>query len=209
MDAEGGATVSAEDGSHNYNGNISRRGRGRDGGRQRNSGGNQRWVPSESRSSSSAGRSSKGQEISRKLGGADESSTSTMDNGDLSVADTGGRSSSNSFRASGKVHSVDRRSNDYHEKAAKDTTSRSSHVGAIYGRGERDDKAGAAETASSFVPYLPQDDAVVAGLGEQEGGVDASETQEVTDLLNEQLSALLCLTPRQFWKKGLSMSARL
>lgn len=41
----------------------------------------------------------------------------------------------------------------------------------------------------------------MAGLGEWKGGVDVAETQEVTDILNQQLSPLLCLPSRQFWKK--------
>lgn len=53
-----------------------------------------------------------------------------------------------------------------------------------------------------FLPYLPQDDAVAAGLGSREGGIDASEAQEVVDHLNQQLAALLRCSPAEFWKKG-------
>lgn len=53
-----------------------------------------------------------------------------------------------------------------------------------------------------FLPYLPQDDAVAAGLGSTEGGIDASEAQEVVDNLNEQLASLLRCSPAEFWKKG-------
>lgn len=56
--------------------------------------------------------------------------------------------------------------------------------------------------AGLFLPYLPQDDAVAAGLGVKEGGIDASEAQEVVDLLNQQLAALLRCSPAQFWKQG-------
>lgn len=56
------------------------------------------------------------------------------------------------------------------------------------------------ESRGSFVPYLPQDDAVAAGLGADEGGIDAVETQEVADLLNEELTRLLKMKPREFWR---------
>lgn len=54
-----------------------------------------------------------------------------------------------------------------------------------------------------FVPYLPHEDAVAAGLREWKVGLDASVSQEVIDLLNAELSALLRLRPHQFWKHGL------
>lgn len=52
----------------------------------------------------------------------------------------------------------------------------------------------------SLIPYLPQDDAVAAGLGAHEGGIDAMETQQVADLLNEELGKLLKMQPLEFWK---------
>ncbi|GLJ15877.1 hypothetical protein SUGI_0262160 [Cryptomeria japonica] len=42
-----------------------------------------------------------------------------------------------------------------------------------------------------FVKYLPQD---------EEGGMDPEETQGVADLLNHELSVLLKMKPRDFWK---------
>lgn len=55
----------------------------------------------------------------------------------------------------------------------------------------------------SFVNYLPQDEAVASGLGAGDGGVDAEESQRVVDILNEELSQLLKMTPRDFWREGL------
>ncbi|GAB4839331.1 hypothetical protein Ancab_028858 [Ancistrocladus abbreviatus] len=53
----------------------------------------------------------------------------------------------------------------------------------------------------SFVNYLPQDEAVASGLGADEGGFDPVESQRVVDLLNRELSRLLKLKPRDFWKE--------
>ncbi|XWS25525.1 hypothetical protein CRYUN_Cryun27aG0075400 [Craigia yunnanensis] len=53
----------------------------------------------------------------------------------------------------------------------------------------------------NFVNYLPQDEAVAAGLGAEEGGLDPVESQRVVDLLNRELSRLLKLSPREFWKQ--------
>lgn len=58
-----------------------------------------------------------------------------------------------------------------------------------------------------FLPYLPQDDAVAAGLGAKDGGIDASEAQEVVDHLNQQLASLLRCSPPEFWKKGMHTNA--
>ncbi|KAK4748356.1 hypothetical protein SAY87_014942 [Trapa incisa] len=52
----------------------------------------------------------------------------------------------------------------------------------------------------SFVNYLPQDEAVAAGLGAAEGGMDTVESQSVVDLLNRELSRLLMLKSKEFWK---------
>ncbi|MED6217625.1 hypothetical protein PIB30_019391 [Stylosanthes scabra] len=55
--------------------------------------------------------------------------------------------------------------------------------------------------AGNFVRYLPQDEAVAAGLGADDGGLDPLESQGVVDLLNRELSRLLKLKPREFWKQ--------
>ncbi|GLT58846.1 hypothetical protein SLA2020_317070 [Shorea laevis] len=55
--------------------------------------------------------------------------------------------------------------------------------------------------SGNFVNYLPQDEAVAAGLGAHEGGLDPVESQRVVDLLNRELCRLLKLTPREFWKE--------
>ncbi|GLT77364.1 hypothetical protein SLA2020_489590 [Shorea laevis] len=53
----------------------------------------------------------------------------------------------------------------------------------------------------NFVNYLPQDEAVAAGFGADEGGLDAVESQRVVDLSNRELSRLLKLNPKEFWKE--------
>lgn len=53
----------------------------------------------------------------------------------------------------------------------------------------------------NFVNYLPQDEAVAAGLGAEEGGLDPVESQRVVDLLNRELTRLLKLSPREFWRE--------
>ncbi|KAL8492115.1 hypothetical protein ACS0TY_023659 [Phlomoides rotata] len=58
-----------------------------------------------------------------------------------------------------------------------------------------------ASTSGNFVIYLPQDEAVAAGLGPEEGGLDPVESQRVVDLLNRELSRLLKLNPRDFWRE--------
>lgn len=47
---------------------------------------------------------------------------------------------------------------------------------------------------------MPQDDAVAAGLGADQGGIDAVETQQVADILNEELGRLLKMQPSEFWR---------
>ena len=73
------------------------------------------------------------------------------------------------------------------------------------------DAAGATSSASvpkrpgnrgNFVNYLPQDEAVAAGRGADEGGLDPVEAQGVVDYLNGELSRLLKLSPRDFWREG-------
>lgn len=56
--------------------------------------------------------------------------------------------------------------------------------------------------AGSFVNYLPQDEAVAAGLGPEDGGLDPVESQGVVDLLNRELTRLLKLNPIDFWREG-------
>lgn len=58
------------------------------------------------------------------------------------------------------------------------------------------------QDVGNFINYLPQDEAVAAGLGAEEGGLDPVESQRVVDLLNRELSRLLKLSPREFWREG-------
>ena len=60
----------------------------------------------------------------------------------------------------------------------------------------------ARRAGGNFVNYLPQDEAVAAGLGADEGGLDPLESQRVVDLLNTELSRLLKLNPKEFWREG-------
>ncbi|CAH9077854.1 unnamed protein product [Cuscuta epithymum] len=53
----------------------------------------------------------------------------------------------------------------------------------------------------NFVDYLPQDEAVATGLGADKGGLDPVESQRVVDLLNRELSRLLKLSPKDFWRE--------
>ncbi|KAI3460156.1 hypothetical protein Pfo_016819 [Paulownia fortunei] len=67
--------------------------------------------------------------------------------------------------------------------------------------GEDGEWVNKASTSGNFVIYLPQDEAVAAGLGPDEGGLDPVESQRVVDLLNRELSRLLKLHPRDFWRE--------
>lgn len=69
-------------------------------------------------------------------------------------------------------------------------------------KGESGDWVSSRARGGSFVNYLPQDEAVAAGLGADEGGLDPVESQRVVDLLNRELSRLLKLNPREFWREG-------
>lgn len=69
-------------------------------------------------------------------------------------------------------------------------------------KGENADWVSNRAPGGSFVNYLPQDEAVAAGLGADEGGLDPVESQRVVDLLNRELSRLLKLKPREFWRQG-------
>lgn len=69
-------------------------------------------------------------------------------------------------------------------------------------KGESGDWVSNRAPGGNFVNYLPQDEAVAAGLGAEEGGLDPVESQRVVDLLNKELSRLLKLNPREFWREG-------
>uniref|UniRef100_A0A1J3D217 Activating signal cointegrator 1 complex subunit 2 n=1 Tax=Noccaea caerulescens TaxID=107243 RepID=A0A1J3D217_NOCCA len=58
-----------------------------------------------------------------------------------------------------------------------------------------------AQGGGSFVNYLPQDEAIAAGLGTEDGGLDPVESQGVVDLLNRELTRMLKLNPREFWRE--------
>ncbi|KAG8390959.1 hypothetical protein BUALT_Bualt01G0137700 [Buddleja alternifolia] len=68
--------------------------------------------------------------------------------------------------------------------------------------GENGEWVNKAFASGNFVIYLPQDEAVAAGLGPEEGGLDPVESQRVVDLLNRELSRLLKLHPKHFWTEG-------
>lgn len=79
----------------------------------------------------------------------------------------------------------------------------SSNVAAASGSSSTSSSRAAAPSPSgNFVNYLPHDEAVAAGLGADEGGLDPVESQRVVDLLNRELSRLLKLNPRDFWRQG-------
>lgn len=63
------------------------------------------------------------------------------------------------------------------------------------------DKGNGGGGGNSFVIYLPQDEAVASGLGAGSGGLDAVESQAVVNLLNDELSRLLKMKPRDFWRE--------
>lgn len=63
-----------------------------------------------------------------------------------------------------------------------------------------------AQGGGNFVNYLPQDEAVAVGLGADDGGLDPVESQGVVDLLNRELTRLLKLNPREFWRQGHGVS---
>ncbi|KAG6705424.1 hypothetical protein I3842_07G178400 [Carya illinoinensis] len=65
--------------------------------------------------------------------------------------------------------------------------------------GENGDFVASTTPGGNFVNYLPQDEAVAAGLGADEGGLDPVESQRVVDLLNRELSRMLKLNARNFW----------
>ncbi|KAF8410214.1 hypothetical protein HHK36_002737 [Tetracentron sinense] len=67
--------------------------------------------------------------------------------------------------------------------------------------GEKGDWDSSRNQGGNFVNYLPQDEAVAAGLGVEDGGLDPIESQRVADLLNKELCRLLKLNPRDFWRE--------
>lgn len=73
-------------------------------------------------------------------------------------------------------------------------------------RGSSGNGAKMSSDKGRFVKYLPQDDAVAAGLGVEDGGLNPEETQGVADLLNQELRALLGMKAREFWRTGEAMS---
>ncbi|XP_044511417.1 uncharacterized protein LOC123229572 isoform X2 [Mangifera indica] len=52
-----------------------------------------------------------------------------------------------------------------------------------------------------ILPRSHEDEAVAAGLSPDEGALDPVESQRVVDLLNRELSRLLKLNPRDFWRE--------
>lgn len=98
-----------------------------------------------------------------------------------------------------------RQSNSFKQSDARSGSSGS--VSASMGRvqmGETGEWVANRAQGGNFVNYLPQDEAVAAGLGAEEGGLDPVESQRVVDLLNRELSRLLKLKPREFWKEGIN-----
>ncbi|WCJ35544.1 Ubiquitin system component Cue protein [Euphorbia peplus] len=88
------------------------------------------------------------------------------------------------------------------DDVAPSSSSSTSVVAASSSKGEsvsNRSRASSAQVGGNFVNYLPQDEAVAAGLGE--GGLDPVESQRVVDLLNKELSRLLKLTPKLFWRE--------
>ncbi|OVA10958.1 Ubiquitin system component Cue [Macleaya cordata] len=67
--------------------------------------------------------------------------------------------------------------------------------------GDNGDWVPSKKQGGNFVIYLPQDEAVAAGLGVEDGALDPVESQRVVDLLNRELSRLLKLSPRDFWRE--------
>ncbi|XP_042493492.1 activating signal cointegrator 1 complex subunit 2-like isoform X2 [Macadamia integrifolia] len=67
--------------------------------------------------------------------------------------------------------------------------------------GENGDWVSNRQQGGNFVNYLPHDEAVASGLGAEDGALDAVESQRVVDLLNRELSRLLNLPPRDFWRE--------
>ncbi|KAL3679871.1 hypothetical protein R1sor_022827 [Riccia sorocarpa] len=151
-----------------------RRGKNRtDGGRNATSSGTrQKWIPTES-SNSRADGVKKGQDAGVKTFGEKTGKKPSVTYSD----------SQESSRAWSKVHNIDAKPNQ--PPSTDGNSSNTSNAGIAGGGNARK----AAE--QSFVAYLPQDDVVM----------EAFETQEVIDLLNKQLSALLRLPYRLFWEK--------
>ncbi|KZV54539.1 activating signal cointegrator 1 complex subunit 2 [Dorcoceras hygrometricum] len=67
--------------------------------------------------------------------------------------------------------------------------------------GENGEWASKSSATGGFVIYLPQDESVAAGLRADEGGLDPVDSQHVVDLLNRELSRLLKLGPKHFWRE--------
>ncbi|KAJ8541188.1 hypothetical protein K7X08_002004 [Anisodus acutangulus] len=73
--------------------------------------------------------------------------------------------------------------------------------------GESGSWVSAAIPSGNFVNYLPQDEAVAAGLGADEGALDPVESQRVVDVLNRELCRLLKMNARDFWREVASDSS--
>lgn len=58
---------------------------------------------------------------------------------------------------------------------------------------------------TTFVQYLPQDEAIAAGHSISNAGLDSEESQMAVDILNDELSWLLKLGPRDFWREGTTL----
>ncbi|CAA0809046.1 Ubiquitin system component Cue protein [Striga hermonthica] len=120
--------------------------------------------------------------------------------------------SSNDSRSTGKPQKKHAPKSDSRNPTSHNTLSNSLRAAAAGGvsmapptsrdrMGEDGEWVSKAPVGGKFVVYLPQDDAVAAGLGPEEGGLDPVESQHVVDLLNRELSRLLKLRPRDFWRE--------
>lgn len=88
---------------------------------------------------------------------------------------------------------------------AVNSSSAGSSAGEVRSRvrmGESGAWVSAAIPSGNFVDYLPQDEAVAAGLGADEGALDPVESQRVVDVLNRELCRLLKMNARDFWREG-------
>lgn len=104
----------------------------------------------------------------------------------------------NSFRQSVSIKSEG-------SSNAVNSSSAGSSAGDVKSRvrmGESGAWVSAAIPSGKFVDYLPQDEAVAAGLGADEGALDPVESQRVVDVLNRELCRLLKMNARDFWREG-------
>ncbi|WMV27328.1 hypothetical protein MTR67_020713 [Solanum verrucosum] len=109
----------------------------------------------------------------------------------------------NSFRQSVSIKSEG-------SSNAVNSSSAGSSAGEVKSRvrmGESGAWVSAAIPSGKFVDYLPQDEAVAAGLGADEGALDPMESQRVVDVLNRELCRLLKMNARDFWREVASDSS--